>query len=391
MASTIASYVAERTGCDLSKQQEGRLRSAVRARAGARSEAEYLAFLKSPAGSVQLAELMAVISVHKTGLFRDEVQLEAVSTQILPTLVAQRKTLHVWSAGCATGEEVATLLVLLAEAGAAKDSTVLGTDISEAALQQAQTLAFAPDSMRYVPEALKEKYFRTDGARFHLLPELKARASFMRHNLMDLPYPFPPTGQFFDLIFCRNVLIYFTAAAFDRVLDSLSERLLPTGPLVLSSAEPVLRPRPLLKAVSVEQAFFYIRRGEAPASEEPKKPGLPALARAITAEVPVFNPEAESLKLFELVLEWAAADAPDEQTEEGLRKALYLAPELAAARYMLGLLLEQRGQKLEAAQEYARAVSSLTSQKALSTAFFLNPERLKKACQLGLVRLGFTS
>ncbi|MBX7116017.1 MAG: chemotaxis protein CheR [Myxococcaceae bacterium] len=392
MVSAVASYVAERTGCQLSKQQEGRLRVAVRERLGARSEFEYLAFLKSAAGAVQLAELMAAVAVHKTSLFRDEAQLEQLSSQLLPGLLAQRPTLHVWSAGCATGEEVATLLVLLAEAGASADTTVLGTDISDAALQKAQALTFAAQAMRNVSESFREKYFRKEGEQFRLVPALKSRASFLRHNLMDRPYPLPPEGAFFDLIVCRNVLIYFTATAFEQVIDGLSERLLPGGALVLSSAEPLLQPRPLLKAVNVEQAFFYVRRGEPPfSSAAPKVPTPRPLARAITAELPVFNAEAEAVKLFELVLEWAAADAPDAQTEEGLRKALYLAPDLAAARYMLGLLLEQRGQRVEAAHEYARAVASLTSSKALQTAFFLNPERLTKACQLGLVRLGFTS
>lgn len=390
MLAGIASYVSERSGCELSKPQEGRLRAAVRERQGTRSDEEYLRFLRSPAGAVQLVELMSAIAVHKTELFRDEVQLEAVSRQLLPVLLGRQRTVRVWSAGCATGEEVATLLVLLREAGAAPDSTVLGTDISESALQRASELSFEADALRHVPERLRDTYFRADGARFALHSELKAQASFAHHNLMDFPYRSPRFGLSFDLIFCRNVLIYFTPTASEKVLDGFAHALAPGGALVLSSAEPALRPRPLLKATSFEHGFFYFRRHEEPRPSPPVTAELAVAPVPRTAEMPPFQPEAEARKLFELVLEWAAAGAPDAQTEEGLRKALHLAPDLAAGRYMLGLLLEQRSQRAEAAREYARALATLKANTAVATAFFLNPERLTKACELGLVRLGLT-
>ena len=95
------------------------------------------------------------------------------------------------------------------------------------------------------------------------------------------------------------------------------------------------------------------------------------------------------MKLFELVLEWSAAGEKDEQTEKGLRKALYLAPDLAPARYLLGLLLEQRQANADATSEYRRALTMLDQGKARVTAFYLNPERLKKACELALKRLGY--
>jgi chemotaxis protein methyltransferase CheR len=100
----------------------------------------------------------------------------------------------------------------------------------------------------------------------------------------------------------------------------------------------------------------------------------------------VLAPEDEGRKLFELVLEWAATGEDHPETEAGLRKALYLAPQLAAARYLLGLILERRGVPADAASEYRRALSMLEAGKATPSAFFLNNERLKQACRVALSR-----
>jgi len=127
-----------------------------------------------------------------------------------------------------------------------------------------------------------------------------------------------------------------------------------------------------------------------PSAPRPSAPAPLGEARpAITGENPiVLPPEEEGRKLFDLVLEWAAAGEDDRETEAGLRKALYLAPRLAAARYLLGLILERRGQIPDAANEYRRAAALLDAGTAASSAFFLNNERLRAACRVALTRLG---
>ncbi|WP_141332155.1 protein-glutamate O-methyltransferase CheR, partial [Myxococcus sp. AB025B] len=222
---------------------------------------QYLAFLKSPTGAAELEGLISAVVVNKTDLFRDEVQLTDFREHVLGPLVERARggPLRVWSAGCSTGEEVATLLILLAEAGASPGSTVLGTDISEAALRRARGLSFSAEQLRRVPPALRERYFVSTGSRLALVGGLRERASFQVHNLMDVPYPRAPAERGFDVIFCRNVLIYFTVESFHRTVATLAESLVPGGTLVLSSSEPLLQVPPSLRVVRTESAFFHVR------------------------------------------------------------------------------------------------------------------------------------
>lgn len=399
--SSVCEYVAARTGSALSRQQRARLEEGVAARAGDRTASVFLSHLQSLRGAAELAELMGLITVHKTDLFRDEVQLEAVKTKLLPRLLAESPRLTVWSAGCATGEEVATLLILLEEAGADARSTVLGTDLSATALAAAEPLSFGREAMRRVPPAIRDRYFRAQGEQSVLRRELAARAKWLRHNLMDRPYPLPPTGGGFDLIVCRNVLIYFTEGAWQQVVASLIDRLRPGGVLVLGAAEPLLGRSDQIQVLRDTQAFFYRKRSPddpppprdsapewKPSASAPTPP-LRSISHGSLLPVPDVDPRAEGEQLFELVLQWSAAGQPDEQTEAGLRKVLYLTPDLAPARYLLGMLAEQRGANADATSEYRRALAVLNEGKARPTPFFLNAERLKVACQQALARLGY--
>jgi chemotaxis protein methyltransferase CheR len=126
----------------------------------------------------------------------------------------------------------------------------------------------------------------------------------------------------------------------------------------------------------------------------PGMPAPPAPAKKTTTkgELPtlkVDDPVADGQKLFQLVLEWAAAGQDDGQTEQGLKRCLYLSPELACARYLLGMLYESRGANADAASEYRRALSLLNEGKAVAVPFFLNNARLKVVCVRALERLGF--
>ncbi|MBN1209087.1 MAG: methyltransferase [Myxococcaceae bacterium] len=512
----------------LSGTQRRRLDERLEVLQGTLSEQQYLLHLQSPSGAAELSALISVVAVHKTDLFRDEVQLASFRAHVLEPLVGRAlgRPLRLWSAGCATGEEVATLLMMLEEAGADPGSTVLGTDISEAALNRARTLSFPSDQVRRLPGALRERYFMPDGSRALLVPELRERAIFHHHNLMEAPYPTAGGGgEGFDVIFCRNVLIYFTPEAFNQVVEALAERLAPGGTLVLSSAEPLLHAPPSLRVIRGEHAFFYVRTPDllaaqarraprsgslpselsSPAAERRRDAGaFPVVAPAAAPEwpreagsappaAPEWPKEASSTSgpaqpsgseprrdsgrfasvpseprkdsgrfatvpsepkresgsfasvpgeprrdsgrfatvapearrdsgrfsavppppahqgaagsghfpavldadlqtsylladsLFASILD--GAGETDAQTEDYLRRCLSMDPELSAARYLLGMLLELREAFPEAASEYRRALRSLEEGRARSTPFFLNHSRLQVACARAIERL----
>jgi chemotaxis protein methyltransferase CheR len=285
----IQAYIAARTGMALSGTQRKRLDERLAVLQGSLSEQQYLLHLQSPSGAADLSTLISVVAVHKTDLFRDEVQLQDFRAHVLEPLVAKSlgRPLRVWSAGCATGEEVATLLIMLDEARADQGSTVLGTDISEAALNRARTLSFPAEQVRRLPGVLRERYFMPDGSRAILIPELRERAIFQHHNLMEAPYPSAGGGDGFDIIFCRNVLIYFTPEAFERVVRSLAERLAPGGTLILSAAEPLLHAPPSLRIIRSEHAFFYVRTPDVSAPQGFRSSGMGGLS----GELPSSSPE----------------------------------------------------------------------------------------------------
>jgi chemotaxis protein methyltransferase CheR len=450
----------------LSDLQCRRLDEKLAARPGGLS-VQFLLHLQSPSGGADFAELVDAITVQKTDLFRDESQLAALRTHVLEPMVARmRRPLRLWSAGCATGEEVATLLVMLAELGADPGSTVLGTDISESAIARARELCFTSEQLQRVHPMVRDRWFVPVGAgRFTLVGALKERASFQCHNLMETPYPTAAEGQGFDVIACRNVLIYFTPESFERVVVSLAGRLAPEGMLMLSAAEPLLRAPPSLRTVRCEQAFFYARAQEGVLAPEalssgaprtPSSSGLPSVGfrqapdmstpsavpgeRAAeprssgrfpvvapsktpppvmsgrfaavgtvkpaepSASVPVPTtpakaeapregqpetsaPHTEADALFAQALEWAAGEVASPQTAETLQRCLALDPDLAAARYLLGMVLEQRGALAEAAEEYRRALGSLREGRARATPFYLNNARLLVACERAIERV----
>ena len=397
----------------LSDLQCRRLDEKLAAKPGGLS-AYYLLHLQSPAGAADMAELIDAISVQKTELFRDESQLAALRTHVLEPMVARmHRPLRLWSAGCATGEEVATLLVMLAELGADPGSTVLGTDISESAITRARELCFTAEQLQRLSPPVRDRWFVPVGpGRFTLVAHLKERASFLCHNLMDTPYPTAAEGQGFDVIACRNVLIYFTPESFERVVVSLAGRLAPEGMLMLSAAEPLLRAPPELRTVRCEQAFFYARAQQgAPtagtklvvARMTPSYTGLPVVGARQAPEptkpaeppvqAPGGGPPAESAThseadaLFAQALEGAGGNEASPQTADTLRRCLALDPDLAAARYLLGMVLEQRGALAEAAEEYRRALRSLEEGRARTTPFFLNNARLQVACARAVERV----
>ncbi|NBD11626.1 MULTISPECIES: protein-glutamate O-methyltransferase CheR [Corallococcus] len=398
----VHAWLQAHTGMALSGAQRRRLDARLEALGLEGPAAQVLKHLRSPAGAADLTRLVDAAAVHTSEVFRDEVQLAAFREHVLSPRVQRSKApLRVWSAGCAAGEEVATLLMLMAQEGADPASRVLGTDISEQVLTRARELSFPAEALRRVPDGPRARYLEPRGRRHALVEALRTQADFRRHNLMETPYPEPVGGGGFDIIFCRNVLIYFTPEAFHRTVWNLGERLVPGGVLVLSAAEPLLQVPRMLRLLPFEHAFFYVRLDDvsapAPKRGSGRFPALPVegppkrdpgpVPSEVAAPEALASRMAEADWLFSCVLDGASTGVSDAESERDLRRCLELDPDHVAARYLLGLLLEQCGQPGAAVDAYRRALAAVDSGRARPVPFFLNLSRLRVACARAVERL----
>jgi chemotaxis protein methyltransferase CheR len=198
--------------------------------------------LRAPRAEALTAELVEALTTNESSFFRDGKPFEHLR-KLLPKLAAARPPGHlirVWSAACSSGQEAYSIAMTVAELGAAMGGRrveILGTDLSREMLDRAQEAVFTQfEVQRGLPVQMLVKHFTQDGARWRIRPELRAMARFQPFNLLDDPRGL---GRF-DIIFCRNVLIYFDAPTKSRVLGAIAGLLPPDGVVYLGGAETVL-------------------------------------------------------------------------------------------------------------------------------------------------------
>ena len=198
-----------------------------------------------------MKDLVAGITIGETYFFRDHKQMELIQKVILPNLIARKRnnqdfTLRFWSAGCASGEEIYTLIMQVNELLTDKERWhchFLGTDINANVLQKALQGEYSEWSMRSINAYFKQKYLTpsANGQRYSLDKTIIAKAQFGYLNLNDNTYPALINGtQAVDLILCRNVLIYFDNAHIQQIMRKFSACLAPEGFLLLGASDPVL-------------------------------------------------------------------------------------------------------------------------------------------------------
>jgi chemotaxis protein methyltransferase CheR len=200
------------------------------------------------------------LTTHESSFFRDGKPFDHLA-RMLPRLLGERTPgmpLRIWSAACSTGQEPYSIAILVAEAlGGRIDSRVeiLATDISADVLQKARQGVFTQfEVQRGLPIRSLVKYFRQDGTRWRISPEIAALVRFEERNLLN---DLSTVGRF-HTIFCRNVLIYFNAETKTRVLEALALRLSPDGVLYLGGAETVLGLTDKLVPVHGERGAYGI-------------------------------------------------------------------------------------------------------------------------------------
>lgn len=286
-------------------------------------------FITAPV-SKELVESMAEhLTIGETYFLRENRSFEILTEEIIPEILLKRsggeQRLRIWSAGCATGEEPYSMAILLHRmSNALKGWTVsiLATDINPKALRKAVEGGYTEWSFRNPPPWLKENYFRksVDG-RLNLIPPIKKMVDFSYLNLVEDYYP-SLTGDTnaMDVIFCRNVLMYFTPELARKVVERFHRSLVNGGWLIVSPCEASQVMYPQFKAVSFRDAVFYQK--QAPGTEpRPMRDSAPKLRTPSSIRI-VPPLSAKPSSPLHMPLSTIAPPIPPEQTD--FEKALTL-------------------------------------------------------------------
>lgn len=215
------------------------------------SFAEYSDLLFRRAGlEAELPHLVNVLTTNKTDFFREPQHFELLRSTIVRDILATRRlerlpTLKVWSAACSTGAEAYTTAMVLsdmAEKSGAFRYSILGTDVSTEVLHKARIGIYSTEQIAPIPQDMQRKYLlwsrrENPPKEVRIAPELRRRTNFNYLNLMDPHYP---VDRDVDIIFLRNVLIYFSKEDQARVIDKLVSHLRPGGYLLLGHSEPMV-------------------------------------------------------------------------------------------------------------------------------------------------------
>ncbi|MFO0572562.1 MAG: protein-glutamate O-methyltransferase CheR [Polyangia bacterium] len=231
-----------------------------------RSFLDYHDFITNPAlpepeRERELDEIFDRVATRETYFFRESYQLDAFREELLPLLVKTRprgRRLSVWSAGCASGEEAYSLAIEIILSGLLGewDVGVLGSDLSQAALQTARGGAYGPSSFRQTEPWRQQRFFKAlTGGRWQVQPEVRRLCTFTRANLISTDWA--SVGGPFDAIFCRNVIMYFDRVMRSALIQRLASKLVPGGYLFLGHSESLLDLTTPLQIVRLGSALVY--------------------------------------------------------------------------------------------------------------------------------------
>jgi chemotaxis protein methyltransferase CheR len=418
--------LARRLGWTFADSDLGQLAAVLQRRSAERSYApgSYLAWLAAAGHPEELAALAADLTITETYFFRHGEQLRALTEDVLPERLAARsahRVLRMLSVGCSSGEEAYTLAIVAREAQPDPNwiVSVLGLDVHPAMLSKATAGRYPAWSLRETPDRIRQRWFRQhDDGRYEVAPALRQDVQFRHCNVADEDDRMWSSGQY-EVIFCRNLLMYLDPAATGSLVRRMTQALAPGGFMFLGHTDSLGSRPDGLEARHSQRTFYYCRADEAPRP----RPAEPPARRNVPAAHPGPAMRERALALlrderFVQALAVVEAELPDrpqpgdlllqgvllvqagrvEEAEilcrrlldaDGLyadahqllavcleggaavdvaighyRLAAYLDPAFAMPRLRLGLLLRRRGDHREAGVELERALHLLRAERA---------------------------
>jgi chemotaxis protein methyltransferase CheR len=240
----LRKLLKERSGLDLSAEKqylvEGRLVPLAR-KAGVPGIPELVLKMKGGAEALT-AEVVEAMTTNETFFFRDKVPFDHLKESVLPALIkarAARRSLRFWCAASSTGQEPYSIAMVLKETAALSGwrTEIIATDLSQAVLEKSKAGLFSQfEVQRGLPIQLLVKYFKQNGEFWQINPDIRA---MVQHKQLNLLHDFSHLGTF-DVIFCRNVLIYFDQPTKAAIFERMSRIIEPDGVLLLGAAESVV-------------------------------------------------------------------------------------------------------------------------------------------------------
>ena len=237
--------------------------------AGAATFSELFYKARADASSKLRGKIIEAITTNETSFFRDTSPFDLLRHKLIPDLIDRRNgngaavPIRIWSAACSTGQEAYSTAIMVKELLgnlASYDIRIMGTDISNKAVAQASYGEYSRLEMeRGMPPEVLARHFKASGERWRVRDEIRALANFRTMNLLE-PFSFP---YLFDIIFCRNVAIYFTEADKIRLFRNLTKYLAKDGCLIIGSTESISGICPELEPKRHLRTVFYQWKGQA--------------------------------------------------------------------------------------------------------------------------------
>lgn len=228
--------VLKLTKIDLNYYKEKQMRRRIDTLAnknGAKSYEEYIQMIKSD--KEKFEQFVNFLTINVSEFYRNPDQWKLMDQQVIPKLIKeQRKPIKIWSAACSTGDEPYSLAMAFSKYVPLSDIKILATDIDKQVIEHAKVGLYSEKSIAGVPADLKKKYFTQIGNSYQISDDIKKCVTFKEHNLLKDVYP-----KDYDLILCRNVVIYFTDEAKDMIYKNFYGSLKSKGVLFIGSTEQI--------------------------------------------------------------------------------------------------------------------------------------------------------
>ena len=244
----LSTYINSELGIKMPPAKKVMLQSRLQKRLNELKSAsfrDYIEFIFSDEGREELVNVLDIVTTNKTDFFREPLHFDFLTEKVLPEFAMGngRSVLKVWSAGCSTGEEPYTLAMVLSdfrEINRDFDFNIIASDISTRVLKKAAEAIYNEDRVASMSITSKKKYLLKSKNKIkrtvRIVPELRSKVKFIQMNFMDSSYV---TDTLFDIIFCRNVLIYFDRKTQEEVINKLCTRLKPGGYFFLGHSESI--------------------------------------------------------------------------------------------------------------------------------------------------------